>query len=187
MRFRDKIYVLNCSELKKLILRKFHVKPYSSHLRYQKKFTMVKKFYYWLNMKKEVSEFVAICLDVKAECKHLGGLLHPIVILKWKWEVISMDFIIGLLRTLKQHDSIMVVVDRLSKVAHFILMKTTYSASEVAHVFIRERVRLNGVTKKFLSDKDAKFTSKFWKELFPGLGTKLTFSTTYHPQTDGQT
>jgi transposase InsO family protein len=88
---------------------------------------------------------------------------------------------------LRQHDSIMVVVDRLTKVAHFIPVKSTYSASEVAQVFIREIVRLHGVPKKIVSDRDAKFTSKFWKELFAGLGTELAFSTTYHPQTDGQT
>jgi len=105
--------------------------------------------------------------------------------MEWKSKVISMDFIIGLSRTVKQHDSIMVVVDRLSKVAHFILVKTTYSASEVAHVFIREIVTMHGVPKKILSDRDAKFNSKFWKEMFAGLGTELVFSTTYHLQTDG--
>ena len=90
-----------------------------------------------------------------------------------------MGFIIGLPRTVRQHDSIMVVVNRLSKVAHFIPVKTTYSASEVAHVFIREIVRLHGVPNKIVSDKDAKLTFRLWKE--------LTFSTTHHPQTDGQT
>jgi len=97
-----------------------------------------------------------------------------------------MDFIIGLLRTVRQHDSIMVVVDRLCKVAHFILVKTTYSSNEVERVFIREMVSMHGFPKKIVSDRDAKFTSNFWKELFVGLGTNLAFSTTYHPQTDGQ-
>eukprot|EP00253_Pinus_taeda_P003864 PITA_03864 len=78
----------------------------------------------------------------------------------------------------------MVVVDRLRKVVHFIPMKTTYSASEVARVFIREIVRPHGVPKKILSDKDANFTSKFRKELFAGLGIRLAFSTAYHPQTN---
>jgi len=103
------------------------------------------------------------------------------VIPEWKWEVISMDFIIGLPRTVKQHDSIVVVFARLSKVAHFIPLKTTYSSSEVAHVFIKEIVRLHGVPMKIVSDRDAKFTSKFWKEQFAGFDTKFAFSTTYHP------
>ena len=97
-----------------------------------------------------------------------------------------MDFTTGHLMTVRQHDSIMVMVDRLIKVAQFILVKTTYSASEVAQVFIREILILHGVLKKIMSDKDAKFTTKFWKELLAGLGTELAFNTTYHPQTDGQ-
>ena len=92
-----------------------------------------------------------------------------------------MDFITSLPRILNKHDSIMVVVEKLSKVAHFIPVKTTYSASEVAQVFIREIVRLHGVSKKIMSDRDAKFTSKSWKGLFASLGTNLAFSTTYHP------
>eukprot|EP00253_Pinus_taeda_P024735 PITA_24735 len=79
------------------------------------------------------------------------------------------------------------MVDKLSKVAHFIPVKTTYLASEVAQVFIREIARLHGVPKNIVSDRDAKFISKFLKDLFAGLGTKLAFNTTYHPQTDGQT
>ena len=98
-----------------------------------------------------------------------------------------MDFITGLPRIVKQHDSIMVMVDRLSKVAHFIPVKTTYSTSELAYVLIREIVRLHGVLKKIVIDMDVKFTSKFLKDLFAGLGTDLAFSTTYHPQTNGQT
>jgi len=152
-------------------------------------FTVVKKFYYSPNMKKEVAMFMARCLDcqqVKEECNHLGDLLQLIVIPEWKWEVISMDFIIGLPRTINKHASIMVMVERLSKVAHLIPINTTYSASEVAQVFIREIVELHGVPKKIVLDKDAKFTSKFWKELFEGLGTNLAFNTTYHSQIDEQ-
>ena len=108
---------------------------------------------------------------MEAECKHPDGLLQLIVIPEWKWEVISMDFIIGLLKIVRQHDSIMVIVDMLTKAAHFIPMKSTFSASDVAQVFIRDVVRLHGVPRKIVSDRDAKFTSKFLKELFVGLGT----------------
>jgi len=105
VRFRYMIYVSNCSELKKLILREFCAKPYLGHPGYHKALTMIKKFYYWSNLKKEVAEFVARFLDyqqVMAECKHPLGLLQPMEISKWKWEVISMDFITGLPRTVKQ-------------------------------------------------------------------------------------
>ena len=102
VRFREKIYVPDNSELKKVILREFHAKPYSSHPGYQKTLTIVKKFYFWLNLKKDVADFVARCFNchrVKAECKHPSGLLQPNVFPKWKWEVISMEFITSFLRT----------------------------------------------------------------------------------------
>ena len=118
-------------------------------------------------------EFISRWLDfqqVKVECKDLGGLLQPIPILEWKWEVISMDFITGFSKTSRQHDCIMVVVDRLTKVAHFILVNSSNSSSEVAQVFIKEIVRLHSVPTKIVSNRDTKFTSKFLKELFAGLG-----------------
>ncbi len=133
-----------------------------------------KFLHHWPNLKKEVAEFVARCMEfqqVKLECKHPVDLLHSILILEWKWEVVSMDFFIGLTRTSKQHDSNMVLVDRLSKVTHFIAVKSTNSANEVAHIFIKEIVRLQGLPMKIILDGDAKFTSKFWKDLFAGLGT----------------
>ena len=124
----------NC-ELNKVILREFHVKPYSGHPGYQKTLIEMKIFYYWLNLKRDVVEFVVMCFDcqhVKVECKHPSGLLQLIAITKWKREVIFMDFIIGLLKTVKQHDSIMVIVDMLTRVAHFVLENSTFSASDVA-------------------------------------------------------
>jgi len=113
----------------------FHAKPYSGHQGYQKTLQVVKIFYYWLNLKRDVAEFVARCFDcqhVKAECKKLGGLLQWILIPEWKWEVISMEFITGLPKRVRQHDYIMVTVDRLMKVSHFIAVKSTFLASNVA-------------------------------------------------------
>lgn len=135
-------------------------------------------------------DFVVKCItceQVRVECKHPIGLLQPIPIMEWKSEVISMDFIIGLLRTSRKHDAIMVVIDNLSKVAHILVVRSTNLVSEVAHIFIKEIVRLHGFPKKIISDRDAKFTSKFWKDLFVGLGNEFTFNTTYHPKRNGQT
>jgi transposase InsO family protein len=98
-----------------------------------------------------------------------------------------MDFITGLPRTNKQHDSIMVVVDKLTKAAHFIPLKTTHKATNVIDIYMREIARLHGIPKTIVSDRDPKFTSKFWRGLFKGFGTNLNFSTTYHPESDGQT
>ena len=97
-----------------------------------------------------------------------------------------MDFITRFPNTVRQHDSIMVIVDRLTKVAHFILVKSTFSARDVAQEIIRDVVRLHVFLKNIVSDRDAKFTSKFWKMLFVGLGIYLAFNTAYHPQIDGQ-
>jgi hypothetical protein len=124
---------------------------------------------------------------VKAKHRHLAGLLQPLPIPEWKWEVVTMDFIIGLHRTSKQHDSIMVVVDKLTKSTHFIPLKTTQKAADVADIFLKEVARLHGIPKTIVSDRDLKFTLNFWKGLFKGFRTNLNFSTVYHPESDGQT
>lgn len=84
-------------------------------------------------------------------------------------------------KTCKQHDSIMVVVDKLSKDAHFILVKSTFKAIDIANIFMKEIFRLHGIPKIVISDGDVKFTSNFWKALFTRMDTKLNFITTYHP------
>ena len=98
-----------------------------------------------------------------------------------------MDFIVGLPRTQKGYNSIWVVVDRLTKVAHFIPVNTTYSGARLAELYISRIVCLHGVPKKIISDRGSQFTSQFWEQLHDSLDTKLHFSTAYHPQTDGQT
>ena len=141
-------------------------------------------------MKWEIIEFVASCLEcqrVKAEHRCPAGLLHPNEVLEWKWQVISMDFVQGLSMTQNRHNTILVVVDRLTKVAHFILGNLSDGAPEIAHKFIKEIFRLHGVPKKMISDQDTRITSKFWQTLFSALGTKLNISSTYHPKIDGQT
>jgi hypothetical protein len=95
-----------------------------------------------------------------------------------------MDFIIRLPRSTEQNDAIMLVVDKLSKVAHFIHVKSTCKAIDIAIIFMKEIFRLHGMPKEIISDRDTKFTSNFWKSLCVGFETKLLFSTSYHPQTD---
>ena len=98
-----------------------------------------------------------------------------------------MDFITGLPRMKEHNDSIMVVVDKLSKETHFILVKSTYKAVNIVDIFMKEIFRLHGIPKTLITNRDAKFTSKFWMSLKKGMDTKMNFSTTYHPQTGGHT
>jgi hypothetical protein len=106
---------------------------------------------------------------------------------EWKWEEIGMDFIVGLPRTQAGYDSIWVIVDRLTKVAHFIPVKTTYSGAKLGELYMSRIVCLHGVPKKIVSDRGSQFTYKFWEKLHESMDTKLNFSSAYHPQTDGQT
>ena len=125
------------------------------------------------------------CQQVKAEHQHPADLLQPLPVPEWKWETISLDFITGFPKNHKHNDSIMVVINKLSKSAHFIPVKSTFKAINIAEIFMKESFRLHGIPKMVISDRDVKFTSTFWKELFAGLNTNLNFSTSYHPQMDG--
>jgi hypothetical protein len=106
---------------------------------------------------------------------------------EWKWEEIGMDFIVGLPHTRDGYDSIWVIVDRLTKVAHFIPVKTTYTGAKLAELYMSRIVCLHGVPKRIVSDRGTQFTSRFWGKLHESMDTKLNFSSAYHPQTDGQT
>ena len=121
---------------------------------------------------------------MKVEHQNPSGLLQPLPIPEWKWEVISMDFITRFPIHMRQHDYIMVVVDKLTKASHFILVKSTYKANAIAKNFMKEIFRLLGLPKVIISNRDTKFTSNFWKGIFADLGTKLNFSIACHPQTD---
>jgi hypothetical protein len=114
-------------------------------------------------------------------------LLQPLQVLEWKWEEIAMDFIVGLPGTQSGYDSIWVTMDRLTKVAHFIPVKTTYSGLQLAELYMSRIVCLHGVPKKIVSDRGTQFTLMFWERLYETLDTQLCFSSAYHPQTDGQT
>ena len=105
---------------------------------------------------------------------------------EWKWERIAMDFVVGLPKTLGKFVSIWVIVDRLTKSAHFIPVKVTYNTEKLAKIYISEIIRLHGVPLSIISDRGTQFTSKFWRTLHAELGTRMDLSTAFHPLTDGQ-
>nr|AAX94824.1 retrotransposon protein, putative, Ty3-gypsy sub-class [Oryza sativa Japonica Group]ABA93187.1 retrotransposon protein, putative, Ty3-gypsy subclass [Oryza sativa Japonica Group] len=186
----ERLCVPENKELKDLILTEAHQTQYSIHPGSTKMYQDLKEKFWWISMRREIAEFVALCdvyQRVKAEHQRPAGLLQPLQIPEWKWEEIGMDFITGLPRTSSGHDSIWVVIDRLTKVAHFIPVHTTYSGKKLAELYLARIMCLHGVPKKIVSDRGSQFTSKFWQKLQEELGTRLNFSTAYHPQTDGQT
>ena len=127
-----------------------------------------------------------MCQQVKAEHRKPFGLLQPLEIPEWKWEEIAMDFVVGLPVAPGGFDSIWVIVDRLTKSAHFLPVKTKYGASDYADLFVKEIVRYHGVPASIVSDRGSQFTSRFWGSFQKAMGTTLKFSTAFHPQTDGQ-
>jgi hypothetical protein len=138
-------------------------------------------------LKRDVAAHVAmcdVCQRVKAKHQRPAGLLHPLKIPEWNREEIDMDFITGFSRTSKGYDSIWVIVDRLTKVAHFIPVKTTYKVSQLAELYMAQIVSLHGVPKKIILDRGLHFTSRFWKSFHDEMDTKLEFSSAYHPQTE---
>ena len=175
-------------ELKKEIMEEAHSSAYAMHPGSTKMYRTLKDHYWWRGMKREISEFVSKCLtcqQIKIEHQK-PGLLQPLSIPEWKWEMITMDFVTGLPKTQRGHDVIWVIVDRLTKSAHFIATNNTSSLERYARLYVDEIVRLHGAPVSIVSDRDPRFTSRFWPKLQDAMGTKLHFSTAFHPQTDGQ-
>ncbi|GJR17331.1 putative reverse transcriptase domain-containing protein [Tanacetum coccineum] len=166
-----------------------HKSKYSIHPGSDKMYQDLKKLYWWPNMKAIIAEYVGKCLTcsrVKAECQKPSGLLVQPEIPMWKWERITMDFVTKLPKTSNGHDTIWVIVDRLTKSAHFIPTRETDSMETLTRLYIKEIVSRHGVPISIISDRDSHFTSRFWQSLQSALGTQLDMSTAYHPETDGQ-
>jgi IS30 family transposase len=182
--FKDRLCVPNVQSIRELILKEAHETAYSIHLGSEKMYQNLKKKFWWYGMIREIVEHVAICDSCqrfKAEHQRPACLLRPLQIPQWKWDEIEMDFIVGLPRTRAGYDSIWIVVDRLTKSAHFILVKTSYSSAVLAELYMSRIICLHGVPKKIVSDRGTQFTSHFWQQLHEALDTHLNFSSPYHP------
>lgn len=165
-----------------------HATPWGGHLGVLATLQRLKALFYWPNLPSEVKTQVQgceVCQRNKEENVAYPGLLQPMPIPSRALEHVAMDFIDGLPKS-SGKDSILVVIDRYTKYAHFFTLTYPYSASQIAQVFLDNICKLHGLPSSIVSDRDPIFISTLWKELFKGLGVQLRMSSAYHPQTDGQ-
>src|SRR6185369_5885441 len=186
----NRMAIPSSKQLQTLLLQEHHDINTAGHLGIDKTYESISRNFYWPKMIKDVKKYIGSCDTCqrnKGTNQQPAGLLQPLAIPNQRWEQISMDFITQLPTTQQGHDAIFVVVDRLTKRAHFIPTHTSVTAPEVATLFLNTIFKDHGIPRTIISDRDARFTSHFWKALFQKLGTKLAMSTAFHPQTDGQT
>ena len=151
-------------ELRKKILDEAHESHFSIHPGSNKIYQDLKQKFWWTRMKREIARYVAecdVCQRVKAEHVKPAGTLQPLFIPSWKWESVSMDFNTGLPRTLHGYISIWVIVDRLTKSAHFLPVKANYSVEKYAELYLTKIVCLHGVPRSIVSDRGPQFTAQF--------------------------
>jgi hypothetical protein len=182
--FKERLVVPKREALKKRILDEAHTSRYSIHRGSTKMYHDLRQQFWWTRMKREAARYVSecdTCRKVKADYIKPRGLLRPLSIPGWKWDDISMDFIVGLPMTARKFDSIWVIVDRLSKSAHFIPVNTNYKVQKYAEIYIVRVLCLHRVPKMIISDQGSQFVTHFWEQLHASLGTHLIHSLAYHP------
>ncbi|GKB79730.1 reverse transcriptase domain-containing protein [Tanacetum coccineum] len=187
--FFDRIWVPSVGGIRKLIMDEAHTSRYSVHPGADKMYYDLRDLYWWPGMKRDIAEYVSKCLTcskIKAEHQKPSGLLHQPEIPEWKWEKITMDLVTKLPKSSSGYDAIWVIVDRLTKSAHFLPIREDYKTEKLARIYINEIVARHGVPVSIISDRDGRFASHLWQALQKALGTKLNMSTAYHPETDGQ-
>lgn len=185
-----RLLIPNDAALHLRIIHECHDVPTAGHLGKDKTLEQIKRRFYWSGMDNEIIQYVLSCDSCqrnKPSTQSTPGLLQPLPIPSRPWQVVSMDFIVSLPRTTKGYDAILVVVCKFSRMVHFIPTTTNVDAAHVATLIVDHVIRLHGVPEAIISDRDPRFTGKFWRALWEQLGTTLVISTAFHPQTDGQT
>ncbi|EOX94028.1 Uncharacterized protein TCM_003100 [Theobroma cacao] len=172
----NRVCVSKDDQLRRAILEEAHSSAYALHLGSTKMYKTIKESYWWSGMKQDIAEIVPkslTCQQIKAEHQKPSGTLQPLRIPEWKWEHVTMDFVLGLPWMQRGKDAIWVIVDRLTKSAHFLAIHSTYSIEKLARLYIDEIVRLHGVPISIVSDRDPRFTSRFWQKFKDALETNL--------------
>ena len=190
MRDNHRVYIPADRTLKTMLLKEMHDSPMAGHLGVRKTLWKLAQHYYWPGMRKEVHQYVQSCVAC-SQNKHSNqatvGMLQPIPIPSNRWEVWSMDLVGPLPSTSRGHNTIVVMVDKFTKLAHFAPTVITVTAAQLAEIVLSRIVLQHGVPKAIISDRDPRFTGHMWKALWKMLGTELNMSTAYHPESDGQT
>ncbi|RVW50368.1 Transposon Tf2-2 polyprotein [Vitis vinifera] len=184
-----RLYVPKWGNIRQNLIKECHDTKWAGHPGQRRTRALLESAYYWPQIRDEVEAYVRTCLvcqQDKVEQRQPRGLLEPLPVAERPWDSVTMDFIIGLPK-LEDSGSIIVVVDRFSKYATFIAAPTDCTAEETARLFLKHVVKYWGLPKFIISDRNPRFTGKFWTELFKLMGSELHFSTSFHPQTDGQT
>nr|GEV43630.1 putative reverse transcriptase domain-containing protein [Tanacetum cinerariifolium] len=185
----DRIWIPLQGDMRTLIMDEAHKSKYSVHPGADKMYYDLRDRYWWSGMKKDITVHVSrclTCLKVKAEHQRLSSLPQQYEIPKWKWKGIAVDFVMKLPRTSSEHDTIWVIVDRLTNSAYFLPMREDCKMDRLAIFYLNEIVARNGVPISITSDRDSQFTSRLWHSMQEALEIHLVMSTAYHPQTDGQ-
>ncbi|KAE8726163.1 Detected protein of unknown function [Hibiscus syriacus] len=184
-----RIYVPKWDNLRRDLIKECHDTKWAGHLGQKRTMSLLETAYFWPHMKDSVELYVKTCLvrqQDKVENRQPVGLLEPLPVPQRPWDSITLDFISALPKS-EGYGSIMVVVDRFSKYGTFIPCPKDCTAEEAARAFFKNVVKHWGLPRSIISDRDPRFTGHLWTELFKLLGTELNFSTSFHPQTDGQT
>ena len=187
--FDNRVYVPQNTKVKLDILKLFHDSPVAGHLGRAKTLELVSRQFFWPGIRRFVNRYVfncPICKRAKPSRQEPYGHLLPLQIPERPWSSISMDFITGL-PVSDGHNAILVVVDRFSKMSHFIPCSDTITAKDLSSLFLQNIFRLHGLPKDIVSDRGSVFNSKFWQDLLNQFNVKSNLSTAFHPQTDGQT
>jgi hypothetical protein len=189
LRYNNRIVIGSNTDLRQKLFQAFHSSSFGGHSGQRVTYHRLKKTFYWPNMKQFIDENIShcpVCQITKTERVPYPGLLSPLQIPERKWGEISMDFVEGLPKS-QGKDVILVIVDRLTKYAHFLPMAHPYTVHIVANLFLDNIFKLHGMPAVSVSDRDRIFTSKLWQEIFAALKVDLHFSSAYHPESDGQT
>ncbi|GJT35726.1 putative reverse transcriptase domain-containing protein [Tanacetum coccineum] len=176
-------------DLRSMIMYESHKSKYSIHPGSEKMYQDMKKLYWWPNMKADIATYVSKCLtcaSVKAEHQRPSGLLVQPEIPEWKWDNIMMDFITKLPRSSQGFDTIWVIVDQLTKSDHFLPIRENDPLDKLARLYLNRIVARHRIPASIICDRDGRFTSNFWRSFQKALGTDISMSTAYHPETDSQ-